>query len=248
MPDDGTRTRSGGARGGGAGPRGARRPGAGGGAIPGWQALADLPFARALSAEPAALAAGEQYDCAHLDQGELSGADGSGAHFLECALTRLTLADCRLTGAEFTDVWMQDVRLMGTSLARTTWHGAVLAGAAIAGAEAFGSVLRRVRFDRCKLDSVNFRDCDLSDVTFSNCVLRDVDFSLSRLTRVAFGGSRLAATTFVKVTLDQVDLRDAELGLTVDPAALGGAIVTTAQLIDLAPLLADSIGIIVADR
>ncbi|HEY2286145.1 MAG TPA: pentapeptide repeat-containing protein, partial [Streptosporangiaceae bacterium] len=95
----------------------------------------------------------------------------------------------------------------------------------------------------------NFRDCDLTDVTFDNCVLRDVDFSSARLTRVTFGGSRLASTTLVKVTLKQVDLRGAEeLGLTVDPAALGGAIVSTSQLLDLAPLLADSIGIIVTDQ
>jgi uncharacterized protein YjbI with pentapeptide repeats len=79
-------------------------------------------------------------------------------------------------------------------------------------------------------------------------VLRNVDFSSARLTRVAFPDSKLVATTLVKVTLDRVDLRGAELGLTVDPTALGGAIMSTAQLLDLAPLLADSIGIIVKDQ
>ena len=210
--------------------------------------LADLPFAAALTRSPAALAAGEQYDGVHFDQAELTGADGSGSHFLECALTRLTLSDCRLTQAQFADVWLQDVRLISTGLARTSWRDVTFTGAVIAGAEAFGSLLRRVRFDRCKLDSVNFRDCDLTEVTFDNCVLRNVDFSSSRLTRVAFPDSKLVATTLVKVTLDRVDLRGAELGLTVDPAALGGAIMSTAQLLDLAPLLADSIGIIVKDQ
>jgi hypothetical protein len=50
-----------------------------------------------------------------------------------------------------------------------------------------------------------------------------------------------------RVTLDQVDLRGAELGITIDPGCLRGAIVTTAQLMDLAPLLAEGIGLIVAD-
>ncbi|HMH94062.1 MAG TPA: pentapeptide repeat-containing protein, partial [Streptosporangiaceae bacterium] len=214
-----------------------------------WQKLADLPFAAALTRGPAELAAGEQYDGVHFDQAELAGPDASGSQFLECALTRLTLSDGRLTQARFADVWLQDVRLISTGLARTSWRDVTFAGAVIAGAEAFGSLLRRVRFDRCKLDSVNFRDSDLTDVTFDNCVLRDVDFSSARLTRVTFPGSRLAATTLVKVTLDQVDLRGAaELGLTVDPAALGGAIVSTAQLLQLAPLLADSIGIVVTDQ
>jgi uncharacterized protein YjbI with pentapeptide repeats len=214
-----------------------------------WQQLADLPFAAALARAPASLAAGEQYDGVHFDRGELAGADGSGASFLECALTGVTLEGCRLTSARFADVWLQDVRLISAGLARTSWRDVTFTGAVIAGAEAFGSLLRRVRFDRCKLDSVNFRDCDLTDVTFDNCVLRNVDFSSARLTRVTFPGSRLAATTLVKVALDRVDLRGAaELGLTVDPAALGGAIVSTAQLLELAPLLADSIGIIVSDE
>jgi uncharacterized protein YjbI with pentapeptide repeats len=212
------------------------------------QQLADLPFAAALTRSPLALAAGEQYDGVHFDQAELTGADGSGAIFMECALTRLTLSDCRLTQARFSDVWLQDVRLISAGLARTSWRDVTFTGAVIAGAEAFGSLLRRVRFDRCKLDSVNFRDCDLTEVTFDNCVLRNVDFSTARLTRVAFPDSKLAATTLVKVTLDRVDLRGAELGLTVDPTALRGAIVSTAQLLDLAPLLADSIGIIVKDQ
>jgi uncharacterized protein YjbI with pentapeptide repeats len=213
-----------------------------------WEKLADLPFAAALTAEPAGLAPGEQYDCVHFDQAELTGADGAGCHFLECALTRLTLSGCRLTQAQFADVWFSDVRLISAGLARTSWRGVTVTGAVIAGAEAYGSLLRQVRFDRCKLDSVNFRDCDLTDVTFDNCVLRDVDFSTARLTRVGFPGSRLAATTLVKVTLDQVDLRGAaELGLTVDPLALHGAIVSTAQLAQLAPLLAASIGIVVSD-
>jgi len=214
-----------------------------------WEKLADLPFASALSAEPARLTPGEQYDCAHLDQAELDGQDGSGSHFLECALTRLTLSGCALGQAQFADVWFSDVALISAGLARTSWRDVTLTGAVIAGAEVYGSLLRRVRFDRCKLDSVNFRDCDLTEVTFDNCVLRNVDFSTARLTRVAFPDSRLSAVTLVKVTLDRVDLRQAqELGVTVDPTALRGAIVSTSQLLDLAPLLADSIGIVVSDQ
>jgi uncharacterized protein YjbI with pentapeptide repeats len=217
-------------------------------ARPRWEKLADLPFARSLTAEPARLTPGEQYDSVHFDQAELAGEDGSGSHFLDCALTRLTLSDCTLAQAQFADVWFSDVRLISAGLARTSWRGVTLTGAVIAGAEAYGSLLRRVRFDRCKLDSVNFRDCDLTDVTFDNCVLRNVDFSTARLTRVAFPASRLSATTLVKVTLDRVDLRGAELGVTVDPTALRGAIVSTSQLLDLAPLLAESIGIVVSDQ
>jgi uncharacterized protein YjbI with pentapeptide repeats len=213
-----------------------------------WQELADLPFARALTAHPGELTAEEAYDGAHFDQAALEEADGSGSHFLECAFTRVSLQDCALSRAQFAEVWLHEVRMLSTSLARTSWREVTFTGSVLAGVEAFGSLLRRVTFDRCKLDSVNFRDCDLTDVTFSHCELRGADFSGARMTRVQFPGSRLADTTLTKVTLQQVDLRGAVLGITVDPLALRGAIVTTAQLLDMAPLLADSIGILVEDQ
>jgi uncharacterized protein YjbI with pentapeptide repeats len=74
-----------------------------------------------------------------------------------------------------------------------------------------------------------------------------VDFGGASLTRTAFAGSALSGTSFRKVTLDRADLRGAELGITVDPESLRGAIVSPAQLAGMARLLADSIGIIVED-
>jgi uncharacterized protein YjbI with pentapeptide repeats len=213
-----------------------------------WQKLADLPFATALTPHEASLVSAEGYDGAHFDSGALEDADGSGSHFLECAFTGMTLQNCTLTRAEFADVWLHDTRMLSTSLARTTWRDVTFTGVAMAGVEVFDSTLRRVRFERCKLDSVNFRAADLADVVFDNCMLRNVDFTEAKITRTAFPESRLEASTLVKVTLNKVDLRGATLGITVDPVGLRGAIVTTAQLLDLAPLLAESIGIQVKDR
>lgn len=44
-------------------------------------------------------------------------------------------------------------------------------------------------------------------------------------------------------TLDQVDLRGADLGITIDPHTIRGAIVSPAQFLDLVPLLADALSI-----
>jgi len=214
-----------------------------------WQQLADLPFARALTAHEAVLASAETYDCAHFDAAAIEDQDGSASSFLECAFTQATLQRCRLPRARFTDVWLSDTQLISVSAPHTSWHDVTFSGAVLAGVEVFAAQLRRVTFAGCKLDSVNFRDADLADVTFDNCVLRNVDFGGARVKRAAFPQSRLTAARLVQTTLEQVDLRGAaELGLTVDPASLRGAIVTTAQLIDMAPVLADSIGIVVDDQ
>jgi len=214
----------------------------------GWNDLADLPFAAALRIHDGDLAPAEAYEGAHFDQLDLSQPDAHGSRFLECAFTRVSIQEGQLRRAQFTDVWLRDVRLISTTLAESTWAGAAIIGSVAAGVEAFGAQLRRVSLRGCKLDSVNFRDAVLVDVTFDNCVLRDVDFAGAALTRTAFPHSRLTTTNLTRVTLDRVDLRGAELGITIDPAGLRGAIVTTAQLADMAPLLAESMGLIVADE
>jgi uncharacterized protein YjbI with pentapeptide repeats len=212
-----------------------------------WLELADLPFAAALRPHPGGLALRGDYDCAHFDQAVFDGADAASARFLECAFTRVTFQGGGLRGSRLTDVWLRDVRLTGTDLAETSWTDSVLVASAAAGVEAFGSQLRRVTFQGCKLDSVNFRDAVLTEVTFDDCLLREVDFSGATLTDTAFPRSRLAGTTFARMTLHRVDLRDAELGITTDTVSLRGASITTAQLGALARLLADSMGIIVAE-
>ncbi|MBO0776694.1 MAG: pentapeptide repeat-containing protein [Actinobacteria bacterium] len=213
-----------------------------------WHELGDLPFADALTPHPGPLAPDSEYDCAHFDQLTCDGPDAGGSRFLECAFTRVSVQDGRLRRAQFTEVWLQDVRLVATSLAETSWMGVTFAGGLAAGVEAFGSRLRRVVLRGCKLDSVNFRDADLADVVFDGCVLKDVDFAGAALTRTSFPGCWLRGTDFSRVRLDHMDLRGAaELSIVIEPRALHGAIVTGAQLQELAPLLAASLGITVKD-
>ncbi|MGR7002536.1 pentapeptide repeat-containing protein [Yinghuangia aomiensis] len=69
------------------------------------------------------------------------------------------------------------------------------------------------------------------------------------MTDVSFPGTSLDKVDFTKATLSRVDLRDATaLGITSGAEALNGAIVSTPQLLDLAPALARHIGITVKDR
>jgi uncharacterized protein YjbI with pentapeptide repeats len=118
---------------------------------------------------------------------------------------------------------------------------------ALAGAQVFGSVLRRVTFSGCKLDSVNFRAATLTEVTFDHCVLRDVDFADAELTRCSFPGSGLTRTDLSRVQMDRTDLRGADLGIKIDSQSLRGAIISTGQLVALAPVLAETMGVIVSD-
>jgi uncharacterized protein YjbI with pentapeptide repeats len=205
--------------------------------------LAGLPWAKSLSPFRGALRGHGEYDGEHFARLTLDEPNGASARFIECAFTGVTMHGGDLRRARLSDVWVQDSQFVATGLAETSWLDATLAGVQIAGSEAFGAQLRRVTFRGCKLDSVNFRDAELTDVVFEGCLLRSPDFGSARLTRVRFTDSRLDQADLSKVTLDQVDLRGAELGLIITPDSLRGAIITTAQLYALAPVIAETLGI-----
>ena len=81
--------------------------------------LADLPFAAALTPHRGGLAAGEVDDGVHFDQLSFDELSAASSRFIECAFTGVSLAGGQLRKARFRDVWLRDVRLVGTGLAQT---------------------------------------------------------------------------------------------------------------------------------
>ena len=211
------------------------------------ETLADLPYAATLSPHQGPLAADTDYDGLHFDGLDLAAPRGAGSRFLECAFTRVTVQDGRFRLARLNDVWLSETRLTATELTETAWTDAILAGCVAAGVTADAAQLRRVTFRNCKLDGVNLRGATLIEVSFVDCLLRDVDFGAATLRRCTFPGTQLRTTDFSHVTLEQVDLRGAELGLIITPGALRGATISPGQLAELAPLLAEQAGLVVAD-
>jgi uncharacterized protein YjbI with pentapeptide repeats len=209
--------------------------------------LGGIPFAAALTPHSGDLAADAVYDGVHFDRLSFDEPRAAGSRFIECAFTGVSFQGGRLAKARFRDVWLRDVRLVATGLTQTEWADVTVTESIAAGAELSGAQLRQVMWRGCKLDSVNFRGAALTEVTFDRCELRDVDFAGATLTRTAFPGSRLARTDLTAVRMDATDLRGAELGVIIGPDSLRGAIVSTGQLVYLAPVLAQTMGITVSD-
>jgi uncharacterized protein YjbI with pentapeptide repeats len=223
--------------------------------------LDDLQFApelRALS-EDAGDGSGEleidgDYDRVLFSVRSFTDTDAGGARFTECAFTGGTGFDGgRLRRARLSDVWFGETRLVALDMAESSLTDVWFSGCVFAGVQAFSCVGRRVLFRGCKLDSVNFRDCKLTDVVFEDCVLRDVDFASGKLARVRFAGSTLVGADFTRVECKDVDLRGARLGSDSVPGikagydSLSGTRIDSLQLMTLAPLLAQHLGIKVTD-
>ncbi|MEU0869773.1 pentapeptide repeat-containing protein [Nocardia brasiliensis] len=210
--------------------------------------LGDLSYARYLTAPAAALESEGDYDCVHVDALDLDEADVQNARFGESAFTSVAWHRGTLRHTRFADVWMRNVRWVGTELADTNWlDGEVVAGA-LSGVDFAGARLRRVRFEGCKFDSVNFRTAGLREVSFVECVLRDCDFGDAALHTVTFPGSTLESLVLHRATLTKVDLRGARsLDITEGLDALRGATIDNGQLMELAPAFARHLGVVVRD-
>ncbi|MFF4345425.1 pentapeptide repeat-containing protein [Kitasatospora sp. NPDC001540] len=209
--------------------------------------LEDLPYVHLLQRHTGPLRPDGRYDTAHFDELALTGQFG-GAHFLECAFTGVRIEETKLRRAAFNEVWVHGGRMVGVDLAESEWQDSEVDSTVLAGVSAYGSAVRRTVFRQCKLEAVNLRGAVLRDVVFEDCLLRDVDLSEARLTDVSFPGSTLEEVHLRGATLKNADLRTAaRLGLSDGHLGLRGAIISTTQLLDLAPQFAHALGITVKD-
>ncbi|WP_327744215.1 pentapeptide repeat-containing protein [Streptomyces europaeiscabiei] len=184
------------------------------------------------------------YDGLEFHEEDFAGQDGGGARFMDCALTGCALDETRLHRARVLDSVLTGIRGVGTDLAEATLRDVELVDARLGGVQLHGAVLERVLVRGGKIDYLNLREARLKDVVFEDCVLVEPDFAGARLERVAFVGCALKGADLSGVTLVDVDLRGAasvEIVRGVD--RLSGAVISAAQLMDLAPVLAGEMGI-----
>jgi uncharacterized protein YjbI with pentapeptide repeats len=213
------------------------------------QDVPDLPYAHALEPGPSPLGRERDYDLCHFASAEERETDVGSSRFTECAFENVQFDTMRLRRAKFTDVWWRGSRVLSSDVAESEWLDVSMLSSALAGIEAYSAQLRRVVFQRCKLDAVNLRGAALHDVVFEDCILRDVDFTSAKLTDVKFPGTALRGAKFAKAKLARADFRDATVVEVVDGYQnLRGSIIDSGQAVELAADLAQALGITVKDH
>ncbi|WP_190017466.1 pentapeptide repeat-containing protein [Streptomyces lucensis] len=190
------------------------------------------------------LEADGDYDGLEFLRTDLSGQDGVGARFMDCALTGCLVDGTALGRARVLDSALTGLRGVGTHLAESTFRDVEVVDARLGGTQLHGAVLERVVVRGGKLDCLNLREARLTDVVFESCVLVEPDFAGARLTRVEFVDCAVREADFGGATLTDVDLRGAApLEIVRGLDRLSGAVISTGQLLDLAPVLAAELGI-----
>lgn len=178
---------------------------------------------------------------------DLGGQTGSNARFVECVIADCSLDGTVLRRARLVDCRLERVRASELDLAESVWLDSTVSGSRLGAVRAFGAEWTRVLVEGGKVDYLNLRDAHLVDVTLSGCVLGELDLGRATVRRLVLDDCRVGRLDVTGATLTDVDLRGGDLSALSGIASLAGATISSAQLVEFAPALAEHIGLVVSD-
>ena len=136
--------------------------------------------------------------------------------------------------------------LITSDCSDSNWHSSELINCRASGLQLQSSIQKNVHFKNCKLDLANMRFAKLTNVTFESCVVTGMDFYNAALKDVTFLDCVIEDIEFSGAKLHNVDISPSHIVSLKGIHYLKGAVINNEQLIYLAPLFAQEIGITVS--
>ena len=178
---------------------------------------------------------------------DLTGRDASRARFLDCEVEDCDLDGVTMDGVRVLDTSWTAVRAGALPAPSSTWRDVTLTDVRIGALTAFGSTWTRARVVGGKIDYLDLRESTVEELRLEGVTLGDLDLSHARVSRLVVVDCDLRRLDTTQARLAGCDLRGARLRVVEGVGGLGGAQVTPDQLLDLAPLLARHVGLVVED-
>lgn len=201
-----------------------------------------------LAGFPAAhLEPGADYDATDFVDLDLSHQDASDARFLECRLCRCRLDGVSLQRTRIIDSLLTDNQAASLDLADSTWRQSVLADGRLGSVVLTGATWSGIRVRDTRLGFVNLAGARLESVIFERCEIGTLDLRLAELRSVTFVDCSLETLDIVGASLQDVDLTGATLRSLAGVESLRGSVITSGQLLELAPVLAAELGIAIRE-
>lgn len=189
------------------------------------------------------LVIGRQHDCVSFADIDVAGERLLDRDLIECLITGGRFDGTNLQGSRMRETRLERCEATSLGLTRTELREVEFAACRFGDLQMYDTTARMVHIEDCRLGYVNLRGAELVDITFTNCTIEDLDLGGARVERLALPGCRVRSLTVGEGSLRDVDLRGAELSEITGIEALRGATVSPEQLHELAPLLADHLGI-----
>lgn len=165
--------------------------------------------------------------------------------FDESALDRLVLVNAALDSITMLDTEVRGCDVSAAVLGAGTFNRVRFTNCRMAGVDFSRAQIQNVTFVGCRLDMANFRFAKLGGVTFEDCTLIEADFQVGELANVTFSGCTIERAIFDQCKARQVDARGSELREIHGWNHLRGLTIDHAQLVGIAPELANELGIVV---
>ena len=194
------------------------------------------------------LAAGEMVEDLQLAGTDLSGTDLSATTLMGCLLSEVFADDTDLSAARLVDCRLE--RLSSTYLhsPRSTWRTVELTGSRIGAWELYDADVESVLVEDCRLGFANLAGTAVRDLLIRGTRIDELDLSGIEAERVRFEDCQVGTLRLRGGSLSDVDLRGLEMRVVSGVDSLGGATVSGEQLTELAPLLAQHLGLRVDDQ
>jgi len=176
---------------------------------------------------------------------DLTARDASRARFLDCEVDDCDLDRVVLDGARVLDTSWTAVRAGALPAPSSTWRDVTLTDVRIGALTAFGSTWTRATVVGGKIDYLDLRESTVEELRLESVTLGDLDLSHARVRRLVVVDCDVRRLDTTDARLADCDLRGARLSVLEGVGGLGGAKVTPDQLLDLAPLLARHVGLVV---
>ena len=151
-------------------------------------------------------------------------------------LENLNFTGADLTGANFINACLRNVCFKGAILTGANLYGADLRGAVLDEAKLIGTNLREADLTGATLQNAKMNNSDLREANLTNAILDLTDFTGADLSASKLNGAHLERVIMKGARLDMADLRGAELskahlkGAHMEGVFLEGANLTSAHM------------------
>jgi uncharacterized protein YjbI with pentapeptide repeats len=190
------------------------------------------------------LRAHESYSGERFAVSDVGGQDLSGASFSECEFVEMEANETNFRAATFVETHFGRLTAPIFIAPRSNFRDVSIEGSRLGSAEFYESTWKSVRFSHCRIGYLNLRGAHLRDVLFDDCVIDELDLGAATANRVSFTNTQVDTLDLTRSVLTNVDLRSLEVRHLTGVEHLKGATINSHQLAELAPFLANHLGIV----
>ena len=191
------------------------------------------------------LEARRDYEAVEVADRDLAGQSAQGATFTGCRIARCHLDGLDLRQSRVSDSLLVDNDATSVDASDATWRDSIVSGGRLGALIAAGATWTGVRLRGLKLDYLDLSGAKVSGVAFEEVVIGELELAEADLRSVRFELSAIEHLSASSARFTDVDLSGARLRTIAGIASLRGATISPEQLIDVAPLLAAHVGIVV---